>query len=108
MYTAKDFETVKDIVLQAVPGALQVILFGSYAKGTAREDSDMDVMILLEREYGWLERRTVLNRIYQDTVRQGYHIDFLFKTKESFEQDKVLPTISNIIANEGKVLWMKS
>jgi predicted nucleotidyltransferase len=108
MYTEKDFETVKDIVIQDVPEAVGVILFGSYAKGKADEDSDMDIMILLENEYEWRERRTVLNRIYQDTARIGYLIDFLLETKQNFDHNKNLPTISGEIAKEGKVLWMKS
>jgi len=66
MYNEKDFETVKNIAVQNVPEAVGIILFGSYAKGIAREDSDMDIMALLEKEYEWKERRAVLNRIYQD------------------------------------------
>lgn len=107
MYTEKDFETVKNIVVQNVPEAVGIILFGSYAKGTAHEDSDMDIMVLLEKEYEWMERRAVLNRIYQHTASQGYLIDFLLKTKANFDQDKELPTISKAIAKEGKVLWMR-
>lgn len=107
MYTEKDFEAVKDIIVENVPEAVGIILFGSYAKGTAREDSDMDILVLLEKDYEWRERRAVLNRIYQNTARQGYLIDFLLKTKANFDRDKELPTISKAIAKEGKVLWMR-
>ena len=107
MYTEKDFDAVKDIIIQDVPEAVEVILFGSYANGTAREHSDLDIMILLEKEYEWRERRTVLNRIYQDTAQKGYLIDFLLKKKENFDKDKHIPTLSKVIAKEGRVLWTK-
>ena len=42
---------------------LLVDLFGSYAKGTAREQSD--IAILLEHELGWRERNSILNRLYR-------------------------------------------
>jgi predicted nucleotidyltransferase len=45
----------------------QVILFGSYAKGTAREDSDIDVAVVFERIDGdYLDVITRLSRIRRD------------------------------------------
>ena len=42
MYTQKDFEIIINSIISNIPYAVSIILFGSYAKGTAREDSDMD------------------------------------------------------------------
>ena len=39
---------------------LEVRLFGSYARGEANEDSDLDVFVLL-RAAGWRERKAVLD-----------------------------------------------
>ena len=39
---------------------LDVRLFGSYARGEADEDSDVDVFVLL-RTAGWTERKAVLD-----------------------------------------------
>jgi predicted nucleotidyltransferase len=45
----------------------KVILFGSYAKGTAREDSDIDVAVVFERIDGdYLDVITRLSRIRRD------------------------------------------
>lgn len=44
-----------------------VILFGSRAKGTEREDSDFDIVILWSSDYDWQKRSKVryyLNDIY--------------------------------------------
>jgi predicted nucleotidyltransferase len=45
----------------------KVILFGSYAKGTAREDSDIDVAVVFEHIDGdYLDVITRLSRIRRD------------------------------------------
>lgn len=67
MYTQQDFETIKEIVIRDIPIAVSVILFGSYARGTAKEDSDIDIVILLDKEPDWQERHKILNKIYQHT-----------------------------------------
>ena len=108
MYNKKDFEAVTEIVLKEVPSVEEIILFGSYANGTARKDSDMDIIILTGKELDWRSRRDVLNHIYRDTAEKGYLIDFLIKEKGKFYRDKILPTISSTIADEGKRLWTKT
>ena len=40
---------IKKRVLQTEPDA-KVILYGSYARGDANEESDIDLLILVERE----------------------------------------------------------
>ncbi len=42
------------------PDLLEVRLFGSYARGEANEESDVDVFVLL-RNAGWRERKAVLD-----------------------------------------------
>ena len=41
---------IRDKASQIVPKGATVILFGSRARGDAREDSDWDVLILLDKE----------------------------------------------------------
>jgi len=107
MYSESDFANVKDIVLNAVPSVVGIILFGSYARGLARGSSDIDIMVLVEKDLEWKSRREILNHIYRDTAEKGYVVDFLLKTKERFEEDKLLPTLSRTVAEEGKILWMR-
>lgn len=40
---------IKKLVLQQDPKA-EIILYGSYARGDQREDSDVDVLILVDKE----------------------------------------------------------
>lgn len=45
----------------------QIILFGSYARGTAREESDIDVAVITDTPAkDWLDASTALFRIGRD------------------------------------------
>ncbi len=105
MYSSADFEIIKDAVVSAVPIAESVYLFGSYAKGTAREQSDIDIAILLEHDLHWRDRNTLLNRLYSDMSQRGYNVDFVLKKSDKFLAESTLPTLSRVILREGKLLW---
>jgi predicted nucleotidyltransferase len=108
MYSDRDINIIKEIVVAAVPDVAGIFLFGSHARGTARETSDIDIAILLERDLDWRERHSVLNRLYGDTARLGYNVDFLLKRADVFRRDSALPTISRVISREGRLLWTKN
>ena len=108
MYSSSDFEEIKEIVISAVPSVESIFLFGSYARGTAREQSDIDVAILLTRDLEWRERNSVLNRLYGAAAKKGYNVDFLLKGADKFREDRLLPTMSRVIQREGRLLWTKS
>jgi len=108
VYSASDFEAIKEIIISAVPSVESIFLFSSYAKGTAREQSDIDVAILLKDDLGWRERNSILNRLYGATAQIGYNVDFLLKRADKFREDCNLPTMSRVIQREGRLLWTKS
>ncbi|HOD42411.1 MAG TPA: nucleotidyltransferase domain-containing protein [Candidatus Wallbacteria bacterium] len=108
MLKSTDYGIIKELVIKEIPAAVGLILFGSHSRGEARSDSDIDLMVLLEKELNWRERHKILNRIYRGSVDKGYNIDFVFKLKEKYESDKNLPTLSRVIAREGNVIWMKN
>jgi predicted nucleotidyltransferase len=93
------------MVLSSIPMAKSVYLFGSYAKGTAREQSDIDIAILLEQDLHWRERNDLLNRLYRDMAQKGYNVDFVLKRADTFRTESELPTVSRVILREGKLLW---
>ena len=105
MYSSADFEIIKDIVISSIPITESVYLFGSYAKGTAREQSDIDIAVLLEQDLHWRERNTILNRLYSDMSQRGYNVDFVLKKTDKFIAESALPTLSRVILREGKLLW---
>lgn len=42
--------SIKETVAQVMPTGAKVILFGPQARGDAREDSDWDILILLDKD----------------------------------------------------------
>jgi uncharacterized protein len=81
-----DHQTIEDAVNRMVRVAyspMKVILFGSYAKGNAREDSDLDLMVVeknipsMAEEYSRL--RGALGAI-------GTGVDLLLYKQEDFER----------------------
>lgn len=106
MHGQTDFQAIKDLVIATVPAAESIFLFGSYAKGTAREESD--IAILLEKDLQWRERNALLNRLYSDTAQHGYNVDFLLKSAEKFRAESELPTLARVILREGRLLWVKN
>jgi predicted nucleotidyltransferase len=105
MYSSADFEIIKNMVIASIPVAESVYLFGSYARGAAREQSDIDIAILLEHDLHWRERNSILNHLYCSMAESGYNVDFVLKNAENFRIESELPTLSRVILREGKLLW---
>ena len=67
----------------------KIILFGSYAKGTATEDSDIDLVVILDSDEmsqlfkDRMARRRPVSRALLDINRQ-YSMDILVYTKAEF------------------------
>ena len=62
----KKLKKYTELVKKIIPVKM-VILFGSYAKGTAREDSDIDVAVVVDNfSGGYLESRVKLFKLRRD------------------------------------------
>ena len=51
-------------------GAQEVILFGSYALGKTREDSDIDLFIIADTKERFFERMATVSRLVRDLIRK--------------------------------------
>jgi len=85
----------------------QVILFGSQARGTAKEGSDIDLLIVGDRstEETWSRRREI-GRIRRNLPFMGVPIDILLFTPEEVERWR--HTTNHVVSEalrEGKVLY---
>ena len=83
-------------------GTEKVILFGSYAQGTAEQDSDVDLLIVAPFE-GRSVDKSVQIRL---KLRPMFPVDLLVRTAEKIRQRLEMgdPFIKDILL-EGKVLY---
>ena len=78
-----------------------VILFGSHAKGTANENSDFDVLILLDKDYSGRDENNILDICYEIDLKYNIIIDaHLLSLKELSTIRGKQPIFTNAI-NSG-------
>ncbi len=80
----------------------QVVLFGSYAYGTATKDSDVDLLVIMPHKgKGWRLAGKIRGR-----VRPKFPLDLLVRSPEQIRQRLTLgDCFLKEIAEKGKVLY---
>jgi len=82
-----------------------IILFGSRARGNAREDSDFDICVLKD---GITERRPVARKLYRALYGVGAPVELIVETPDTFSKFKDNPhLIYREISRYGKVIYEK-
>ncbi len=100
-----DMETIRAATARLVAAAsspARVILFGSYARGTATEDSDLDLMViekeLPDKAAEYLRLRRAIGGI-------GAGVDVLvYSEEEALQRGQVPGTLPYWAIKEGQVL----
>ena len=84
----------------------KVIVYGSYARGDYRENSDVDVMVLTkipDEEIKKIDTQ-IYDLAYDIELEKGVHISVVIKNEEHFEYwDDTLPFYRNV-RKEGVVI----
>lgn len=81
----------------------QIILFGSYARGTAGPDSDVDLLVVMSLSEG---RRKVRLGIRRALSGMGLPKDIVVVTPQEIDRYRECPgTIIRAALGEGKVLY---
>ncbi|QEN03366.1 nucleotidyltransferase domain-containing protein [Thiospirochaeta perfilievii] len=86
MIQDKKLEKIRDIIIEAVHPD-KIILFGSRARGTNRDDSDYDIFILKSG----IENERVVTRAVNKALFRGHiydEIDLIAANPEKFEKHK--------------------
>jgi predicted nucleotidyltransferase len=84
--------------LKMDPSVRKVLLFGSLARGDARDHSDIDLIVVKDTQMRFLDR---LDEFYDD-AREA--MDVLVYTPQEFEEMKHRPFIKMAL-KEGKMLY---
>ena len=78
MVTPKDIQaTCDDIVREFAP--LQIILFGSYAYGTPLDDSDVDLLVVMDIPESETRRQAVK---IQERIQRRFSMDLLVRSSK--------------------------
>jgi predicted nucleotidyltransferase len=97
---------IKDMILETLGETCEkIILFGSYADGTAREESDIDIYVVLKG--GSKNPLLAMEDIGVAFVKHKYYeaVDVLANYKSRFEHRSAGPTMERTIATKGVVLY---
>lgn len=62
--------------------AKDVILFGSYAYGTQNQDSDIDLMVVLETDMKPQKQAALIRMFLNEVLGVGYPVDLMVRTPE--------------------------
>jgi len=92
-------------LLKAAPARSRVILFGSYARGTARPDSDLDFLVVEPRVTGRIGEMVRLGKalesVLSDTLLAA---DVIVVSEHKFRYWRDTPnTLAHTAATEGRV-----
>ena len=102
----EDIISIKDSILNTVGETCEkIILFGSYAYGTALDGSDYDFFVVLKDDSE--KPILALQRIYRNLAKKPMlkPVDVLANYKSRFEWRSTQPTIERKIATDGVILY---
>lgn len=94
-------QAVKQLIEKFYPE--RIILFGSHARGSADEHSDVDFLVVASFKG---KRRSTIVAMDRALRGLGFARDIVLLTPEEFERDRHIPgTIARPAAQEGKILY---
>lgn len=102
MIDAESLTSIATRAANAAGGPARVFVFGSYARGDAKEDSDLDLLViepkLADKAEEYLRLRSAIGRI-------GVGVDLLLYSEAEFTERSQIPgTLPYWAAREGKLL----
>jgi len=90
----------------------QIYLFGSFAKGTQRDDSDYDLYVIVDGKSSEEDMLDLSARayysLYKNKVKQHRAVDILVNSKRNFESSKDRASLARVITRTGVMLYDKT
>jgi predicted nucleotidyltransferase len=81
----------------------KIILFGSYARGTADPHSDVDILVVCPIKGS---RRALMTAMDRALRGLGFARDIVILSPQEFERDRHIPgTVARPASQEGRILY---
>lgn len=108
----KEIKKISELAVQSLKSIFKdkldrIILFGSYSRGDYDEDSDVDIMVLVNEDAEKLKKYddAISEMITDYCIRYGVLYSIVVKSKNHFDDySGILPFYKNIVS-EGSVLY---
>jgi predicted nucleotidyltransferase len=99
IYTVEEIQSILHPVFES-EGVIRAILFGSYAKGSATEGSDIDIAALVDDEMSILNFCNIADKVIN---KLGKNVDFIYA-------DDIIPggKIDIQLKKDGVLLYERS
>lgn len=102
MVTLQDIERVAHRIAEEVR-AERVILFGSHARGAADEQSDVDLLVVVESDEPPFKRSRPIYKLFRP---HPFAMDVIVYTPEELEEQAKTPlSFAATVLREGKVVY---
>jgi len=107
MVSKEVIEEIKSRLVKAYD-PVEIYLFGSYAWGTPTEDSDLDLLIVVEESEQKTYKRPLIG---YKALRglEGISKDLIVQTKEEFDRiSNNVTTLSHKIKRDGELIYARA
>ena len=95
---------IKKSVSATDPGAI-LILYGSYARGDYRDDSDLDLLVLVDKDkITRSDQKRIKYPLYEIEFETGTIISPLIFSRKDWEMNHRITPFYENVAREGKIL----
>jgi len=92
-----------DATVKEIPGIEKIYLFGSYAYGKPSAESDLDLMVITDKEID--DAILSVTEIRYKTWGQVGIFDMLIYSKKVFNARREKYCLENKVFNEGKIIY---
>ncbi|MCR4560626.1 MAG: nucleotidyltransferase domain-containing protein [Bacteroidales bacterium] len=96
MEQSKVIENLKSLAAKILPESSSLYLYGSRARGTARPDSDWDLLVLVDKEKVTSEDYDMTYPFYDYGLDIGQYISTHIYTKKQWRSWTFLPYYKNV------------